>query len=216
MAGHPQLRAPHVNQRLPGMLAAGLVDFHVITRHPKLHELLVYAHELQMDDISADGFTDQVGPGIPDRRQLFVEPSFHRTARDLPNRPAGLATEQQLQHYIIVLGHGFFYCYPLRFRPGATQRKEQGGWRPSIETASTLPGARPIAVAGGDVECTAPDDRAGAVEGAAARGYLVHGFELAHPQTPRPSRKARNRPSTAPEKITPPPTAPGCTSGIVR
>src|SRR5690348_17268759 len=107
MARHPQLCGPHINESLTRMPAASLVDFHVITRHPKLEELPVLAHELQMNDIAADGFTDQVGPGIADRRQLFVEPSFHRTADDLPRRPAGLAAKQELQHYIVILSHVF-------------------------------------------------------------------------------------------------------------
>ena len=78
------------------MPAPGLVDFHVVTRHPKLEQILVPAHELQMNELSADSLRDQVRPGIPDGRQLFVEPSFHRSARDLPNSLAGLAAEQQL------------------------------------------------------------------------------------------------------------------------
>jgi hypothetical protein len=41
------------------------------------------------------------------------EPSFHRTARDLLNRPAGFAAEQELQHDIAVLSHWFFIV-PLK------------------------------------------------------------------------------------------------------
>src|SRR5207244_3992285 len=88
-AAHPQLRAPHVYERLTRMPARGLVDFHVVTRHPKFEELLVLTHELEVNELASCSLADQIGPGIPDRRQLFVEPPFYRTARDLPNRPAG-------------------------------------------------------------------------------------------------------------------------------
>ncbi len=105
MAAHPQLFPPHVNERLAGMPAEGLMDFHVVTGHPQLDERLVHAHELQMNHIAAGGFADQAGAGVPDRRQLFVEPSFHRTACNLLNRPAGFTAEQELEHYIVVLSH---------------------------------------------------------------------------------------------------------------
>src|SRR2546425_9562520 len=109
MTAHAQLLAPHVDQRLTGMPARGLVNFHVVPRHPKLKEFLVLAHELEMNDLAAGGFADQVGPGIPDRRQLFVQPPFHGAPRDRLNHPAGFAPEQELEHDIVVLRHWFSY-----------------------------------------------------------------------------------------------------------
>src|SRR5260370_37045674 len=69
------------------MPAPGLVDFHVVTRHAKLEELLIFTHELQMNDLSADSLRDQVRPGIPDGRaalcRAIVSPLRPRSPEQL-------------------------------------------------------------------------------------------------------------------------------------